>query len=504
MDDFESGTLFLPPAEGRIGQWSTYTDGTSGCIRSEVVVDASSQALHVSGGGFTAMGAGFGTVWDWSDAQQGVCTYDLSAYSGIRFRARGNAWLRVTIPSRETTPQSAGGTCPNDASCFDAHGRNVVLTADYQDFVLPFCTFAPQGWGPVSGPLDLSGATSLNFFINTTSNFDVWIDDIALVPRSMDAGSAMCGPLCPVDQLAVGIVPAPTVTTLDQAGTGVHLYTFPQSTKDCGTVTRRYLAYVPPTLTASSSGSTSAPIVIVLHGSGVDAETMRTVTQARFETLAAQDGFIVVYGNAAPNSTTVPAFPNGGNFRRDADAEIDDVGYLRMIVADLASRGTITGTNPVFLAGHSDGGGMAYIAGLRDPSRYLGLGLIMPFPGSPPPLPVPTVGSTIQRVLLSYTPGIQGCRQGSRPSLPPWDPPGPRRWGSWQMRSRRRSTPRSPIWSKKATAIPVRWPMRSRPRTALRKRSTTAAIRPGRCAGLSASIIPDISGPCVTLTMTTR
>ena len=181
VDDFESGTLFLPPAEGRIGQWSTYTDGTSGCIRSEVVVDASSQALHVSGGGFTAMGAGFGTVWDWSDAQQGVCTYDLSAYSGIRFRARGNAWLRVTIPSRETTPQSAGGTCPNDASCFDAHGRNVVLTADYQDFVLPFCTFAPQGWGPVSGPLDLSGATSLNFFINTTSNFDVWIDDIALV-----------------------------------------------------------------------------------------------------------------------------------------------------------------------------------------------------------------------------------------------------------------------------------------------------------------------------------
>lgn len=421
VDDFETGTLFLPPAEGRIGEWYTYTDGTTGCIRSEVVADGSSQVLHVSGGGFTARGAGFGTTWDWSGAQQGVCAYDLSAYSGIRFRARGNAWLRVTIPNRETTARSAGGTCPDDASCFDAHGRNVVLTAEYQEFVLPFCAFATQGWGPVSGPPDLTSATNLNFFINTTSNFDVWIDDIALVPRSADAG-AECGPLCPADELAVGIAPAPTVTTLDQAGTGVHLYTFPQSTKDCGTVTRRYLAYVPPSLSDPATGPTSAPILIVLHGSGVDAETMRNGTQARFEALAAQDGFIVVYGNAAPNGTTVPAFPNGGSFRRDAGAEVDDVAYLQLIAADLVARGIITGTNPVFLTGHSDGGGMAYIAGLRDPSRYRGLGLIMPFPGSPPPLPVAMPGSTIRRVVLSYTPGDPGMPAGFPTQLVPAGP----------------------------------------------------------------------------------
>lgn len=418
VDDFETGTSLLPAAEGRSGEWYTFTDGTAGCIRSEVVTDGSSRALHLSGGGFSRWGAGFGTTWDWSNAEQGMCTYDLSAYSGIRFRARGDAWLRVEIPSRETTVQSAGGTCPDDASCFDAHGRNVVLTSDDQEFVLPFCAFATQGWGPVSGSLDLTSATNLNFLINTTSNFDVWIDDVALVPRSMDAGAA-CAPLCPADEVAVGLVPAPTVTRLDQAGTGVRLYTFPQSTKDCGTVTRRYLAYVPPTLTASSS----APIVIVLHGSGADAEAMRTeITQARFEALAAQDGFIVVYGNAAPSSTTVPALPNGGGFRRDADAEVDDAAYLRMIVDDLTSRGAITGTNPVFLAGLSDGGGMAYIAGLRDPSRYLGLGLIMPFPGSPPPLPVATPGSTIQRVLLSYTPGDPGMPPGFPPLLAPTGP----------------------------------------------------------------------------------
>lgn len=422
VDDFETGTLALPAAEGRSGQWYTFTDGTTGCIRSEIVTDASSRVLHLSGGGFTTWGAGFGTVWDWSNAQEGMCTYDLSAYSGIRFRARGNAWLRVTISSRETTFQSVGGTWPDDALALDAHGRNVVLTPDYQDFVLPFCAFSLRGVGPLSGPLDLTSATNLNFAINTTSNFDVWIDDIALVPHSMDAGVA-CAPVCPSDEVAIGIVPAPTVTTLDQTTTGVHLYTFPQSTKDCGTVTRRYLAYVPASLITSSSGPTSAPIIIILHGSGADAEAMRAeITQARFEALADQDGFVVVYGNAAPSSFTMPEFPNGGSFRFDADAEVDDVAYLRMIVDDLTARGAITGTNPVFLAGLSDGGGMTLFAGLRDPSRYLGLGLIMPFPGSPPPLPVATAGSTIRRVLLAYSLGDPGLPPGLPAQLVPLGP----------------------------------------------------------------------------------
>ena len=48
IDDFESGTLFLPAAEGRQGKWYAFTDGTSGCISAEVATDEGSQALHVN------------------------------------------------------------------------------------------------------------------------------------------------------------------------------------------------------------------------------------------------------------------------------------------------------------------------------------------------------------------------------------------------------------------------------------------------------------------------
>jgi len=85
LDDFEDGTLFLPGLEGRRGMWYSFTDGTAGCLNMEVASDAASKALHVYGGGFSGgRDVGFGTNLAWSDAQQAKCTYDLSAYSGIR------------------------------------------------------------------------------------------------------------------------------------------------------------------------------------------------------------------------------------------------------------------------------------------------------------------------------------------------------------------------------------------------------------------------------------
>jgi hypothetical protein len=74
---------------------------------------------------------------------------------------------------------------------------------------------------------------------------------------------------------------------------------------------------------------------------------MRVVTQTRFEALADRDGFVVVYGNAAPGAATVPERPNGGGFRRaiGADTEVDDLSYLRLVIEDLVSQGVITGAN---------------------------------------------------------------------------------------------------------------------------------------------------------------
>jgi poly(3-hydroxybutyrate) depolymerase len=196
------------------------------------------------------------------------------------------------------------------------------------------------------------------------------------------------------------------------------LFTFEQPTRDCGPVTRRYFSYVPKSLDAASE----APVLIVLHGLGADAETMRSfITQGRFETLADRDGFIVVYGNAAPGVATVADRPNGGGFRKDPSgkSQVDDFAYLQKVVDDLAARGAISGDNPVFLAGLSDGGGMVHLAAIQAPTRYRGIAELMPYPGETVEMPQADGGFTLRRVLVGYSLTDPGMRAGYATQLVP-------------------------------------------------------------------------------------
>jgi len=417
VDDFDDGNLFIRSAEQRVGAWYSFTDETAGCAKLSIEKADTSPALHLSGGGFSKWGAGFGISLAWSSAQNGQCTYDVSAYSGVRFRARGNAILRVNFPSRESAFRSLGGDCPDSEGCFDQPGRNLALSADFQDFEIPFCSLAQAGFGAPSGPLDRTKLTSLNFLIQTKSNFDVWLDDLEFVPWR-DGQSRDCPVVCPKDELELGIVPRPGETWLDQQATGVHLSTFEQPTKDCGSVTRRYLSYIPRTLAPGSD----APVVILLHGLGAEAESMRGfITQGRFETLADRDGFIVVYGNAAPGVGTVGERPNGGGFRKDprAPSQVDDFAYLQEIIADLRAHQVISGKNPLFLAGLSDGGGMTHMAALHDPTRYQGIAELMPYTGMTVELPPSSGALPLRRVLLGYSLTDPGLPAGIESQLAP-------------------------------------------------------------------------------------
>jgi len=224
-----------------------------------------------------------------------------------------------------------------------------------------------------------------------------------------------------MDELALGIIPRPGETSIDQEATGVRLFTFEQRTKDCGSLTRRYLSYMPRSILPGSA----APVLIALHGLGADAESMRGfITQGRFETLADRDGFIVVYGNAAPGPGTVAERPNGGGFRKDpsGQSQVDDFAYLQGIIDDLSSRGAISGKNPIFLSGLSDGGGMTHMAALHDPTRYRGIAELMPYPGSTVAMPTAKGNSTLQRVLLGYSLTDPGMIAGYATQLAPLGP----------------------------------------------------------------------------------
>lgn len=420
LDDFDDGDLRLPAAEERVGTWYTFTDETEGCAKLGVEKAASSPALHFSGAGFSKWGAGFGVSLAWSLAESGVCTYDLSAYSGVRFRARGNASVRMNFPTRESAFQSRGGECPDSEGCFDQQGRTIALSPELQDFEISFCSLSQRGFGAPLGALDSKLTTNLNFLVESTGSFDVWLDDIEFVPWR-DGQSRDCRAVCPADELALGIVPHPGETSLDLQASGIRLFTFEQPTKDCGAVTRRYFSYVPKALAPGSD----APVLIVLHGLGADAESMRGfITQGRFETLAERDGFIVVYGNAAPGAGTVAERPNGGGFRKDlsGQSQVDDFAYLQQIIDDLASRATISGKNPVFLTGLSDGGGMTHLAALHDPTRYTGIAALMPYPGAMVAMPAAGAGFSLRRVLVGYSLTDPGMVAGYASQLAPLGP----------------------------------------------------------------------------------
>jgi len=95
---------------------------------------------------------------------------------------------------------------------------------------------------------------------------------------------------------------------------------------------------------------------------------------------------------------------------------------LQKIIADLTTRATISGKNPVFLTGLSDGGGMTHMAALRDPTRYRGIAELMPYPGSTVPMPTADGGFGLRRVLLGYSLTDPGMTAGYATLLAPLGP----------------------------------------------------------------------------------
>lgn len=120
-----------------------------------------------------------------------------------------------------------------------------------------------------------------------------------------------------------------------------------QETLEIGGVERRYLAFVPDRLPAE------APLLIVLHGTGQDGDTIRRYTGGRFEALARQHGFAVAYPDGLDKQW---------NDCRPKDAKrsaIDDVGFITGLAGALArSRGIDPRT--VFVFGFSNGGQMVF------------------------------------------------------------------------------------------------------------------------------------------------
>jgi poly(3-hydroxybutyrate) depolymerase len=425
IDDFEATSGQILGNDGREGWWFTYNDSTPGKIEKETVIlsgdEGEGRALHVVSSGFTKWGAGFGFNLRSVSAVR-ACTYDASVYSGVRIRVRGRGRLRLTLGDVRSTPPAHGGKCqrPGDG-CYDHGGIWLNLEEHWKLFEVPFCALMSEGWSGSVEAVDPTTLLGFHFRIPERQNAEFWIDDLSFYRAPLNAPAPRCGLPCPLDGVPnpSSIEPSRSNAPLSKELT---LHTFEQETKSCGSITRRYISYVPKRLPPHAS----VPVLFVLHGSGANAEAMRTfLARDRFDALAERDGSIVIYGNAAPgvHSNSDPRVKNSGAWRQgyNDDGQVDDVKYLGRVLEDLITRGVIDGENDVYLAGISNGGGMVLEVARRLADRIKGVAAFMPYDGHAPK-PVPDLTRTnLKRVLFAYTlndPGLMPKYHETLATLP--------------------------------------------------------------------------------------
>ncbi|HKO52249.1 MAG TPA: hypothetical protein VJV79_31290 [Polyangiaceae bacterium] len=195
IDDMEDGDNAIRPIGARTGYWFTYNDGTAAQLPSGTVfmpaagVGSTATSLkfaQTSGPAFMTWGAGIG--FDFNNNLTKSCTYDASAYTGIKFWAKGNVAIRAMVKVPGTTAKKANGsdagTCVATATmlCDDhfALTPSPVLTAAWQQYSIDFsgtATFAQEGWG-TKVAFDKKNIIAMQFQVAKALAFDFSIDDI--------------------------------------------------------------------------------------------------------------------------------------------------------------------------------------------------------------------------------------------------------------------------------------------------------------------------------------
>ena len=150
-------------------------------------------------------------------------------------------------------------------------------------------------------------------------------------------------------------------------------------------VERRYIVFVPSNLSQQP-----APFLFVYHGYGVNAEAVAYYdTRNRFEELAEQEGFVVVYPNG-PSATKynfdalpVEGFGDQGFFQScfmPRSSESLDVSFSRQIVKEVQGAGISIDLSRVYATGFSAGGGMAFTMAIEAPDLVAAIAPISPLP----------------------------------------------------------------------------------------------------------------------------
>jgi len=127
---------------------------------------------------------------------------------------------------------------------------------------------------------------------------------------------------------------------------------------EAGDLTRTFLLHVPPSRPRRFGLATAYPLVIVLHGSGANGETIRRMSG--MDSIADAARFLVAYPNATTATLGLGADWNAGECCGAAQrGNVNDVGFMRALVGAL-SREMPVDRRRIYVAGFSDGARMTY------------------------------------------------------------------------------------------------------------------------------------------------
>lgn len=123
---------------------------------------------------------------------------------------------------------------------------------------------------------------------------------------------------------------------------------------------RTYHVYAPSNVTPGATSGPAVPLLLALHGGG--GSGLQFERTSGFDGLAEANGFVVVYPDGiggGPNRAVLRTWNGGRCCGAAARTGVDDVGFVRLLVAKLETQYPIDRSR-VYVAGHSNGGMLAY------------------------------------------------------------------------------------------------------------------------------------------------
>ncbi|HVY27309.1 MAG TPA: hypothetical protein VHB79_12205 [Polyangiaceae bacterium] len=193
IDDLEDKDNGVAKVGGRSGFWYTYVDalgstitpkpdstgaapllpGTTNCHGGMacIIVSGTTGAADTEAMKYPYAGVGF----DFSNAKK-PCVYNGSAYSGIKFWARGDVEITIKVNISATADAAGGGTCTT--GCSNGHGLKVVLTPDWAQVDVPFATIMQDPTWGTQVPFDKASLLSFQVQFPSGGPFNAALDDL--------------------------------------------------------------------------------------------------------------------------------------------------------------------------------------------------------------------------------------------------------------------------------------------------------------------------------------